>query len=127
MQLDNQRDHDQHVADTRGDGMTDGVVPPAPVVPHHRNVQDVDGVARLPAGERSWRYPVWQLEAEGGVLPGLEEVLRNFGVEDPWTRAAFLLGGNDRLSGKRPLDALREGLVEDVARAARSVGEHGAD
>jgi hypothetical protein len=81
----------------------------------------------LPAGERSWRYPVWQLEAEGGVLPGLEEVLRNFGVEDPWTRAAFLLGGNDRLSGKRPLDALREGLVEDVARAARSVGEHGAD
>lgn len=83
----------------------------------------------LPAGERSWRYPAWQFDgrAKGGVVPGLEEVLGSFCVEDPWMQAAFMLGGNERLRGERPLDALREGFVEDVARAARSVGEHGGD
>lgn len=80
----------------------------------------------LPVGENRYRYPVWQVEA-GRVLPGFEEVLAVFGVEDPWMRAAFFLGGNTRLGGKRPLDELKESNVETVKDAARSYGEHVAD
>lgn len=79
----------------------------------------------LPAGGRGYRYPVWQF-AEGGVLPGLEEVLPDLGVGDPWMRAAFFLGGNVRLEGDTPLEELRRGRVEKVRRAARSYGEQGA-
>lgn len=79
----------------------------------------------LPAGGRGYRYPVWQF-AEGGVLPGLEEVLPDFAVDDPWMRAAFFLGGNVRLEGAIPLEELRRGRVEEVRRAARSYGEQGA-
>lgn len=80
----------------------------------------------LPVGENRYRYPVWQVVA-GRVLPGFEEVLGAFGVEDPWMRAAFFLGGNTRLGGKRPLDKLKEGNAEVVKDAARAYGEHVAD
>ncbi len=80
----------------------------------------------LPVGESRYRYPVWQVEG-GQVLPGFEEVLNVFGVEDPWMRAAFFLGGNARLGGERPLDELRRGNVEAVKRAASSYGEQLAD
>lgn len=80
----------------------------------------------LPVGESRYRYPVWQVEG-GSVLPGFEEVLKVFGVEDPWMRAAFFLGGNARLGGERPLDELRRGNVEAVKRAASAHGEQLAD
>lgn len=80
----------------------------------------------LPVGESRYRYPVWQVEG-GSVLPGFEEVLKVFGVEDPWMRAAFFLGGNARLGGERPLDELRRGNVEAVKRAASAHGEQIAD
>lgn len=80
----------------------------------------------LPVGESRYRYPVWQVEG-GSVLPGFEEVLEVFGVEDPWMRAAFFLGGNARLGGERPLDELRRGNVEAVKRAASAHGEQLAD
>lgn len=82
----------------------------------------------LPVG-RAYLYPVWQFDerGRGGVPPGLEEVLGSFGVEDPWMRAAFFLRQNGRLDDKRPLDALRDGEIEAVKRAARAYGEHGAE
>jgi hypothetical protein len=80
----------------------------------------------LPVGESRYRYPVWQVEG-GNVLAGFEEVLKVFGVEDPWMRAAFFLGGNARLGGERPLDELRRGNVEAVKRAASAHGEQLAD
>ena len=60
-------------------------------------------------------------------MPGLEEVLRSFGVEEPWMQASFFLRQNGRLDDRRPLDALREGDVEAVKRAASAYGEHGAE
>lgn len=80
----------------------------------------------LPVGESRYHYPVWQVEG-GQVLPGFEEVLDVFGVEDPWMRAAFFLGGNARLGGERPLDELRRGNIEAVKRAASAHGEQLAD
>jgi hypothetical protein len=52
--------------------------------------------------------------------------LAEFGISDPWTRAAFFLSANTTLAGARPLDELRLGNVEAVRRAAWSYGQHGA-
>lgn len=87
---------------------------------------------RLPAvsmGRRGYRYPVWQFGDEG-VLPGFEEALNNLTIRGQWGRAAFFLGGNARLGGRRPLDLLRRGSPEDieaVVDAARARGEQLAD
>jgi len=82
----------------------------------------------LPVG-RAYLYPVWQFDerGRGGVVSGLEEVLRSFGVEEAWMKASFFLRQNGRLGDKRPLDALRDGEIEAVERAARAYGEHGAE
>lgn len=82
----------------------------------------------LPVG-RAYLYPVWQFDerGRGGVVAGLEEVLDSFGVEEAWMKASFFLRQNGRLGDKRPLDALRDGEIEAVERAARAYGEHGAE
>jgi len=71
-------------------------------------------------------YPAFQVGPDG-LLPGVRQVLDAFEhVDDPWMRVNFMLTGDARLAGQRPLDALREGKVEDAVRAARAYGEHGA-
>ncbi len=79
----------------------------------------------LPVGQTQYAYPAWQF-AGPGVLPGLLEVLAEIGVQDPWMRAAWLLGGSLHLGGESPISELRRGNLEGVIRAARSYGEHGA-
>jgi len=73
----------------------------------------------------AWRYPIWQLR-DGGVLPGLPEVLRVLRGQSPWTILAFLVSRNIRLGSRRPLDLLRQGSVESVVKAADAYGRHGA-
>jgi hypothetical protein len=80
----------------------------------------------LPLGGSTYLYPVWQFEQQG-VLPGLPETLATLAHLDPWGQAAFLLGGDARLDGRRPLDALRAGRIEEVVAAARQYGEQGGD
>jgi len=66
------------------------------------------------------RFPVWQFNAQG-VLPGLEEVLgilRASTVVDDWGAILFFLNKRDSLEGQRPLDALRDGKLDAVKRAA---------
>jgi hypothetical protein len=70
-------------------------------------------------------YPVWQF-SQGGTLPGLEEVLTELRGHDPWMQVIFMLSENTRLSGLAPLHELRHGHVDEVRRAARMLGEHGA-
>lgn len=70
-------------------------------------------------------YPAFQIGADG-LLPGVREVLDAFTITDPWTRANFMLTGDARLGGRRPIDVLREGDVASVVQAARAYGEHGA-
>lgn len=76
----------------------------------------------LPMGKSRYLYPTWQF-AEKGVLSGLEEVLQAFQDDAPWSQAAFFLGENTILGGKRPLDELRRGNVAEVRRAAALLGE----
>ena len=70
-------------------------------------------------------YPAFQV-GESGLMPGIREVLEALDVDDPWVRASFMLTGDARLGGRRPLDVLREGDIGSVVRAARGYGEHGA-
>jgi hypothetical protein len=69
-------------------------------------------------------YPAFQVGPDG-LLSGIREVLETFAVHDPWMRVSFMLTGDARLGGRRPLDLLREGEVGPVVRAARAYGEHG--
>jgi hypothetical protein len=70
-------------------------------------------------------YPAFQV-GPSGLLPGIREVLDAFDEDDPWARVNFMLTGDARLGGRRPIDVLREGDVASVTRAARGYGEHGA-
>ena len=72
-----------------------------------------------------YAYPSFQL-GENGLLPGIRETLDSFAFDHPWTRVNFMLSGDLRLGGWRPIEALREGRVEEVKLAARAYGEHGA-
>lgn len=80
----------------------------------------------LPVGGSTYLYPVWQFDQQH-VLPGLPETLIALEGLDPWGQAAFLLSGDARLDGVRPLDALRAGRVAEVIAAARHYGEQGGD
>ena len=76
-------------------------------------------VLALPVGG-GYAYPRWQFDgdAEDGLAPGLPRVLRSFSLESPWMQAGFMLSPEDRLGDRRPLDALKAGEVDAVARAA---------
>lgn len=70
-------------------------------------------------------YPAFQI-GKNGLLPGIREVLDAFTLDDPWMRVNFMLTGDQRLGGKRPIDQLRKGKIDDVVTAAAAYGEHGA-
>ena len=70
-------------------------------------------------------YPAFQI-ADDGLLPGIGAVVKAFAIEEAWMRVSFMLTGDARLDGKRPIDAPREGRISDVIEAAQAYGEHGA-
>ncbi len=77
-------------------------------------------------GLRKNLYPRWQF-TEGGILPGLEEVLAALSEHETssWMCLRFFLAKNYRLDERRPLDVLRRGEVAEVVEAARAYGEQG--
>jgi hypothetical protein len=79
----------------------------------------------LTQGKRGYAYPAFQFE-DGKALDGLKEVLDALSGHDPWMQSIFFANGNDRLNGRTPLDALRQGKTEAVVRAAEAYGEQGA-
>ncbi|WP_206694593.1 MULTISPECIES: Rv2175c family DNA-binding protein [Alphaproteobacteria] len=70
-------------------------------------------------------YPAFQI-GKNGLLRGIRDVLDAFTVEDAWMRVNFMLTGDARLEGQRPIDLLRKGQTDEVVRAAAAYGEHGA-
>lgn len=70
-------------------------------------------------------YPAFQV-SERGLVAGIREVLEAFRVEDSWMRVHFMLTQDPRLEGRRPIDLLREGRIEEVVKAAAAYGEQGA-
>ena len=67
-----------------------------------------------------WRYPRWQFEpdAPGGVLPGLEEIIRSLHLSPAGT-ALWLLQPTERLGGLPPIELLRRRRPEPVIELAR--------
>jgi hypothetical protein len=76
-------------------------------------------------GRRGYAYPAFQFE-DGRTLAGLKKVLDALRDHDPWMQSIFFANSNERLNGKTPLEALRQGDLESVFRAAESYGEQGA-
>ena len=83
-------------------------------------------VAAWRTTQGKWRYPAWQLTAQGGLLPGIRECLKALDTRSEWEPMIFFLSPRESLDGKRPLDLLRVGRVEDALAAAERHGGHGA-
>lgn len=45
---------------------------------------------------------------------------------DPWMRHIFMVSRNTRLNDGTPLEAVRQGRLNDALKAAQAFGEHGA-
>lgn len=73
-----------------------------------------------------WRYPAWQLTEQGQLLPGLHECIKALDIQSEWEPIIFFLSPRESLSGKRPLDLLRAGQVQESIAAAQRHGRHGA-
>lgn len=78
---------------------------------------------RTSAGK--WRYPRWQF-SKHGILPGVKECLRALAADNEWGAMIFFLSPRYSLDGRRPLDLLREGKVEEVVAAAHRHHHHGS-
>lgn len=71
------------------------------------------------------RFPAWQFDPEGpdGVVEGLPEVVQAMrGPMSPLAKIRWFLSPKSLLAARTPLDALREGDVEDVVTEARAIG-----
>jgi hypothetical protein len=75
--------------------------------------------------KRGHLFPAWQF-TDRGTVQGLEDVLAALGDHDEWTQNVFFINPNTTLNGRRPLDLLRQGEVQEVLQAAREFGQHGA-
>lgn len=93
----------------------------------HRSRQAIERLRRagrllaLRKGNQ-WRYPRWQFEpdAPGGVLHGLEEVVRELDLS-PSGAALWLILPAERLGRSRPIDLLRRHQPEPVIQLAREL------
>jgi hypothetical protein len=91
-------------------------------VDKRRNQNQLIGLTQ---GRRGYAYPAFQFE-DGKTLAGFEAVLQELSSHDPWMQLIFFANGSDRLDGRSPLEALRQGELDSVIRAAQNYGEQGA-
>jgi len=82
-------------------------------------------LAGLTFRKRGYVFPAWQF-TDRGTVPGLEQVLHALDSHDEWMQNVFFINPNTRLGGRRPLDLLREGEIQQVLDAAREFGQPGA-
>jgi hypothetical protein len=72
------------------------------------------------------RFPRWQFDRHGRVLAGLGEVLAILNQDDrldAWGKILFFLTEQSGLEGRRPLDLLRHGKLDEVRLAAQTYAE----
>jgi hypothetical protein len=78
-------------------------------------------VLGLEGPKRGVRFPKWQLNRSGELLPGLPFLFQALG-DHPWAIYRFLLQEHPELDGGTALDSLRRGRIEDVIAVAGTVG-----
>ena len=79
----------------------------------------------VPNGSGDYVYPACQFTSDG-VITGLEEVLRSFQIQSPWTLLSVLLASAPGLGGKTILETLKSGAIERATAIAASFGEQAA-
>jgi hypothetical protein len=91
-------------------------------------VADIDAqreeglLVALPLTTGCWVFPSWQF-VDGGLIPGLEDVLRSLPAPGPWSRILFLQGSDPYLDGQTPLELIRKGEIGPVQRLAAAYDE----
>jgi hypothetical protein len=70
-------------------------------------------------------YPRFQFESER-MVHGVGKVLSAIGVEAAWMQLSFFFLRLDELGGRTPVEAIRDGALDSVVRAATHFGRHGA-
>ena len=83
------------------------------------------GLLAVPGPNGRRRYPVVQFTANG-VVPGLKEVMAKLLLKNPFAILDYLVGPTDLLDGAIPLDLMKAGKVDLVAKAAALQFEQGA-
>ena len=70
----------------------------------------------------AYRFPVWQFDpqGEGGVLPGLPDVLDALEPQQPFAKLVWLRRPNPTLEGRQPVALLRAHELEPVIDAANA-------
>lgn len=90
-----------------------------------RRMRDGGRLLGIVQGERRpTLYPYWQFTGEGRIVEGLDEILaasRGVGM-DPETLHFFMTEPEARLDGLPPVELLRQGDAEGVARLLFSSG-----
>lgn len=69
-------------------------------------------------------FPTFQFTSSGPIA-GLSRLSEAFESTNPWMLLNFLVHPDDRLGDRRPIDVLKEGDVDAVVAAARSLGQQG--
>lgn len=76
-------------------------------------------VAWPDGGAHRFKFPRWQFGANG-MLPGVEDCLQALRGSDEWAIMRFFLFPSESIGGKRPLDLLREGRIDEAVELAKS-------
>lgn len=117
----------QEILKIAGGTMTSGQV--AEVLNLSRQAVDkrrsLNQLLALTQGRRGYSYPSFQFH-EGKTLAGLETVLKALSSVDPWMQLNFFTSPDERLGGKTPIECLRQGNIDEVAKIASTYGEQGA-
>ena len=79
----------------------------------------------VPGPSNRRHYPTVQFQSDGTVVKGLKAVRAALQTQNPWAVLNFLVQADDRLNGRKPIEMLKAGKVEDVVDAARSMGQQG--
>ena len=73
------------------------------------------------SGGRVW-IPAARQFTSDGIVEGLAVILEAMPMRDDWMRLEWLLVPDDALEGLSPLEALKEGRIDDVIDVARAQG-----
>jgi hypothetical protein len=66
-------------------------------------------------------YPACQFTSDG-IVDGLADILEAMPMRADWMRLEWLLVPDDALEGPSPLEALKEGHIDEVIDVARAQG-----
>jgi hypothetical protein len=78
-------------------------------------------VLGLEGPKRGVRFPKWQLNRSGELLPGLPLLFEALG-NHPWAVFRFLLNEHPELDASTGLEALRAGRISNVIAVAETIG-----